>query len=44
MASISIPNVPLSATDLVVCLLAIVLAGSLTYLVRAICGTCGRRS
>jgi hypothetical protein len=44
MAEVSIPNVPLSATDVVVCLLAIVLAGSLTYLVRAVCGMCGRRS
>jgi hypothetical protein len=45
MASgISIANVPLSLSDLIVCSLAIFTAAALTYLVRAICGVCGRRS
>jgi len=37
MASVSIPNVPMSATGLVVCVLAIILASSLAYVARTIC-------
>jgi hypothetical protein len=40
---ISIPSVPLSTTDLIVCGLAVTTAAALIYLVRAVCGMCERR-